>query len=228
MIVFDPELLAKIKSKLEQGVTISPWFKTLISGLKREHAGNVGYVYPLLFILRRICFVAAIVLLVEQSVLGLLTFVALSIVVLAYSLNSRQWADPWSNRQHTFNEVMTYLIGTLFLISRVGLNVKSATHEAFDLVIVALLGLFVTGNGLVMVFAGLNACKLSLTCAYNRSIGKKRRTKTKRAIHTSISRVVYTIQHNSTEQKLSLINLEDCEEQQDAFVKVTVSRTSWW
>lgn len=57
-IILDDALLAKIKSRLASKTSVAPSYATLFVGLKRNHPRKVAIVNPLLYMIRRIIFVA--------------------------------------------------------------------------------------------------------------------------------------------------------------------------
>ena len=64
-IIIDSALIARIKTKLESEIVLSPRYRTIFSGLKMNHPRNVALVHPVAFLLRRILFVASLMYFLE-------------------------------------------------------------------------------------------------------------------------------------------------------------------
>lgn len=90
-IILDDVLLAKLLSKLEDKVTVSRHYRTLFNGLKQNHPRKVAIVHPILYLVRRLIFVATAIYFVQMPLFSMLAFMSLTLVILAQSLHEKQW-----------------------------------------------------------------------------------------------------------------------------------------
>ena len=85
--MLSPELIAKIKSKLDSQTKVSPHYSTLFRGLKVNHPRKVGIVHPLAFFAFRITFLILAITLVSTALYQALLIMVLAICTLAFSLH---------------------------------------------------------------------------------------------------------------------------------------------
>ena len=89
--MLSPELIAKIKSKLDAQTRISPHYSTLFKGLKVNHPRKAGLVHPLAFFAFRIVFLALAITLVSTALYQALLIMILAMCTLAFSLHDQPW-----------------------------------------------------------------------------------------------------------------------------------------
>lgn len=101
---------AQLRVAVEERVRLSEGYKTIHFGLKLNHERNVAVMHPLMFLLRRIAYATTIVFMAQHAVLGVLTVMLCTLVMLAYSLCEHQWRESLINNQHIVDEITIYIL----------------------------------------------------------------------------------------------------------------------
>ena len=177
--MLDPTLIAKIKIKLESDIEVSASYRTLFAGLKWNQERNSQILYPLAFLLRRISFIVAACLFVNQPIFAVITFLCLVLVMLAYSMHERQWKESYINYQNIFNETMLYAIAVLLLVCR-GEFALDWSEPAGNMMLWCV-GILVTVNGAALVRSAIRSGILLANKVYYATKARKR-TKAKEAL----------------------------------------------
>jgi low temperature requirement protein LtrA len=142
------------------------------------------------------------VVFVDQPLFAVLSFLGLTVAMLAYSLHEKQWKDPAINRQNIFNEVILYMIAILFFFCRG--NFAEEMHSMVGLVLLGLIGALAIVNMIVMTYAALRGCILCISRVFNKRILKRRKSH-KKALQSDVSSLLW-----------------------NHLVRVEESRTSFW
>ena len=144
---------ARRRLKVEDTVKPAQNYKTLYYGLKKNHERNVAVVHPLMFMLRRIIFALVIVFMDEIMFWGVLVVMFSCLIMLAYVLHEQQWQDRIINRQHTFNEIITYFLCVILLFY--SSYVEAKTRDMLGFVLIGICFVFVIVNTIVIIIYSL-------------------------------------------------------------------------
>ena len=159
---------AKIKLILEDTVHINPRFKTIFSGLKKNHAHNVALVHPMSFLIRRVVYAALVIFMFDMPLFVALILLLASHCFLAFVIVEKLWEDSIINQQHLVNEVALYVCLVLvFLLS--GSIVPLKAHKALGWTIIGIVLALCLYNSVVIAFLALNFFKKFLRSVYNRA-----------------------------------------------------------
>lgn len=144
---------ARRRLKVEDTVKPAQNYKTLYYGLKKNHERNAAVVHPLMFMIRRIVFALVIVFMDEIMYWGVLVVMFSCLLMLAYVLHEQQWQDRIINRQHTFNEIITYILCVLLLLY--SNFVEAKTRDMLGFVLIGICFLFVIVNTIIIIIYSL-------------------------------------------------------------------------
>ena len=181
-IVLDAALIARIKSKLEGTIVVSDRYSTFFTGLKRNHPRNVAVVNPLFFMLRRIIFVISVIYFIDQPIFSVITFLCLTLAMLAYGIHERQWELASINRQNIFNETILYIVAVLFFAARGNFaTVEINNHVGKAMMI--LIGSLIVVNSVFMVHSALKVAILYIKRVHNTRKAKQTQTRKKAITH---------------------------------------------
>ena len=70
----------------ESLIRLNPRYKTIFSGLKLNHPRNVAIIHPLMFLVRRVVYILAILLYYKRDLTGILMFHSCTLVMLGYAI----------------------------------------------------------------------------------------------------------------------------------------------
>lgn len=84
---------AKLRLSIEDSVQVSTRYATLFSGLKLNTAHNSAVLEPLVFLIRRFLYAMVIVLLGHKPQVALMLLIALSVLVLAFTIAEKPWKE---------------------------------------------------------------------------------------------------------------------------------------
>ena len=73
-----------MRLELEDQVQISPYYKTLFSGLKKNHSHNVAVLHPLAFLFRRVLYATIIVFMTNQPFFGSVALLTTCLMMLCF------------------------------------------------------------------------------------------------------------------------------------------------
>ena len=88
---------AQLRLRLEDLVNINQRFSTLFLGLKLNTMHNSAVLQPLMFLIRRIVFAAAIIFLQHSPQLAIVMLLAMSLAVLVFTVVETPWKEQEMN-----------------------------------------------------------------------------------------------------------------------------------
>ena len=103
---------AETRVDIEDEVEVSPYYKTLYYGLRKNHEHNAATVYPILFVLRRVIYSLVIVFLINdmQPFFGALILIMTTLFMLIFVAIEGQWESKTLNTQELINEFIFYVL----------------------------------------------------------------------------------------------------------------------
>ena len=145
---------AKMQIMLADSVKEPQRYKTLYYGLKRNHPHNVAVIHPLMFLTRRIIYALVIVFMDQVPFWGVIIFMYMTLIMLAYALSEQQWKARIINQQHWFNESTLYLLSVLMLCFSDFLS--PLMRYGLGFVLITIVFIFVIYNVIIMLLCSCN------------------------------------------------------------------------
>ena len=124
-------------------------FKTLYYGLRLNHPRNVALIHPLMFIVRRIVYALSIIFLAKYTLYSVWLLMIGTILMLSFAVSEMPWKDPTINKQHIFNELVTYFFSMFLLVCTSAL--PYARREDIGYMLICFLCVFIIFNGAIMM-----------------------------------------------------------------------------
>lgn len=123
-------------------------YSTLWLGLKTNHERNVALAHPMTFLVRRVIFAILVTTMSPFMLTSVLTFMAMTLFVLAFALYEHQWQHWIINQQHIVNEIFIYAMSVLLFCFG---GFLGAFNMTLGWVFITLVCLFVAYNIIVML-----------------------------------------------------------------------------
>jgi len=84
--------------------------------LKKNNPHNVALIHPFLFVVRRLVYAAILIFMFQWPFFALVTLVVITLCLMAFLFNYKQWEDSLINYQHIVNEIALYILLVLVLL----------------------------------------------------------------------------------------------------------------
>lgn len=124
-------------------------YKTLFYGLRLNHPRNVALVFPVLDTMRRLIYALSIVFLADVPLVGVWILLGGTLGMLVFAMTELPWKQPIINQQYIFNEVMTYIICVILLISNG--YIPAEMRFSLGYLIIGVISVFLVYNGIFML-----------------------------------------------------------------------------
>lgn len=150
----------QLRLKLEDLVDVSQRYETIFDGLKLNTAHNSAVMQPLTFMVRRIIYAALIVFIPHMPQVATIALISMCVLMLAFSLNEKQWKDAEVQNLAIANEAFFYTLLVLVLCSSLlnSTNSVESSYLGWSMIGVVTLAIFV--NLTVIAVNACNHCKL--------------------------------------------------------------------
>ena len=207
----------QLKLKLEDLVDVNPRYQTIFEGLKLNTAHNSAVMQPLAFMLRRILYAALIVFIPHLPQVATIALISACVLMLAFSVNERQWKDVEMQNLAVANEAFFYTLLVLVLAASCMTKTDSMQSSILGWTMIAVVTLAIFVNLTVMMVNAWNHSKLLYTRYQNKQahLAKKHRiaptlelsnvAKNKPAI-VAIPEVIEEVSSNN-EESLGIVGL---------------------
>lgn len=159
--------------QLEGTVQVSPAYRTLYYGLKKNHVHGAAVVHPLAFVLRRLLYALIIVFMVGEvkAFFGALMLTLTSLAMLLFVASEHQWETTMLNCQHLINETIFYIV-CVSLLCFTGLLTDTAQSTNLGWLLIGIIIAMVIYNTVVILYDLLVYARLVIIRCLNKN--KKR------------------------------------------------------
>jgi len=158
-----------LRLKLEDLVDVSKRYETIFLGLKLNTAHNSAVTQPLAFMIRRIVYAALIVFMPHLPQVATIALLGMCLLMLAFSLNEKQWKDPEMQKLAIVNEVFLYVLLVLVLSCSCLTTTDSLESTILGWTMIGVVTLAIHVNLVFILINAWNHCKL----LYTRYLNKK-------------------------------------------------------
>jgi len=129
---------AQLKVQLESLVRVSAHYRTLFTGLKKNHQHSAAVVYPVIFLIRRIVYAAIVLFLVHIPSVAAYLLCWICVGMIGYILVEQQWEESLISRQHIVNEIALYLVVLIAFVSSAPLPVVAIGLLGWSLIAIVI------------------------------------------------------------------------------------------
>ena len=154
---------ARLRLSIEDSVQVPTRYATLFSGLKLNTAHNSAVMEPLVFLIRRFLYAMVIVLLGHKPQVALMLLIALSVVVLAFTVAEKPWKDSDMQTLAVANESFFFLVLVLVIGCTSTAPAHGVSKDILGWAIIIVVTLAIHVNLIVMMAKSYqHACLLAI------------------------------------------------------------------
>ena len=147
--------------RLEDKVKLNARYKTVFEGLKLNTEHNSAVTQVLLFMIQRIVYASAIVLLSHAPQMATITMIEVSVCILAFVMHEKPWQDSDVNKLAIVNEAFLYAVLVLTMVSSMTFSTAdSGRNELEGAVVLLAVTLFIHLNLVALLAKAWNFSKL--------------------------------------------------------------------
>ena len=169
---------AQLRLEIEGFVKVNCRYSTLYEGLKLNTARNSAISQPLAFMLRRFIYAVVIVFMQSAPQVGILVMIAVSTLMLNFTIFEQPWKQQGMNQLAVINELSIYVV-LLLVLACESLPMMSSEYveEIFGWVIITLIWLIIHINLVTIMAEAWHHIKLLYQYVMNYRV-KKEKSKT--------------------------------------------------
>ena len=168
---------AALRLRLEALVDVNQRYSTIFEGLKLNTAHNSAVMQPISFLLRRVFYAALIVFMPHMPQVSMIALMSACILMLAFSLQEKQWKDVEMQNLAIANEVLFYALLVLVLACSCTATRDSVESSMLGASIIGVVTLSICVNLTVILASAWNHCKLLHTRHMNKQAHKVKMSK---------------------------------------------------
>lgn len=157
---------------------VNDYYRTLFSGLKKNHQHSAAVVHPLMFLVRRIIYAAIVLFLLQIPSVAAYLLCWICVGVVAYVIVEQPWEESLIARQHIVNEVALYLVLLVALVCAILLPALASTILGWTVISVVLATLIY--NLVVIAYTFVMHCRQNLRVKQYKRRVRRRRVKRKK------------------------------------------------